>query len=375
MAHLLRKHQHFRVDRALVNMEAEMVKNIKKTLALGLVLVFTAAAFAGCGKVNGTETALTVNGETLSTGTVNLYLRYQQAAYYNLMAAYGMVSAESGYWDNVSDPDTKETYGEAFLSDIKDYMVNMVVTRQHAEEYGCTLTEEQEASISEVAAKFISDNADVCEWIGVSQADAENLVSLITYQSNMYDYMIADVDTEISDDEAAQSTIYYIRLGLTAPSDYEGTAEEYTAERKEMAESILEELRDLKDPETDKMTEIAAAHDETLAAYSGSFGENDEVSAFDEAVLTAAGTLKDGELYDEVIETENALYLIKMEAVFDREATDSKKDSMVLTRQQERYSELLEQWSEEAEITEGSGFKKLKVTDAERYVSEGTVAG
>ncbi len=375
MAHLPRKFRPFRTDRALANMEAEMIKNMKKALALGLVLVFAAAAFAGCGKINGTKTALTVNGEEFSTGTVNLYLRYQQAAYFNLMAAYGMVSSESGYWDGISDSETKQTYGEAFLSDIKNYIVNMAVTRQHAEEYGCALTEEQEAKVSEVAADFISDNATVCEWIGVSQADAENLISLITYQNQMYDYMIADVDTEVTDDEAAQSTIYYVRLGLTAPSDYEGTEEEYAAERKELAESILKDLKDLDDPEVDEMTEKAAAYDDTLTAYSGSFGKNDEATGFDEAVITAAESLKDGELYDGVIETERALYLVKMEAVFDREATDSKKDSIVLTRQQTRYSELLTQWTDESEITEGSGWKALKVTDRERYVTEGTVVG
>ena len=362
---------------ALANLEAEMIKNVKKILALTLVLVFAAAAFAGCGKINGTKTALTVNGEELSTGTVNLYLRYQQAAYVNLMAAYGMVSADSGYWDGISDAETKQTYGETFLSDIKSYMINMAVTRQHAEEYGCALTEEEEAKVSEVAADFISDNATVSEWIGVSQADAENLISLITYQNKMYDYMIADVDTEVSDDEAAQSTIYYIRLGLTPPSEYEGTEEEYAAERKETAESILKDIKDLKDPEMDEMTEKAAAYDDTLTAYSGSFGKNDEAasSGFDEAVVTAAKSLKDGEVYDGVIETERALYLIKLEAEFDREATDTKKDSMVHSRQQERYSELLTQWTDEAEITEGNGWKDLKVTDRERYVTEGTVVG
>lgn len=367
--------QNFHADRALVNMEAEMIKNLKKVLALCLVLVFAAAAFAGCGKIDGTKTALTINGEEFSAGTVNLYLRYQQAAYYNLMAAYGMVSAESGYWDNVSDPDTKTTYGESFLNDIKSYVIDMAVTRQHAEEYGCTLTEEELASISEVASSFISDNAGIIQKIGVSQADAENLISLITYQNKMYDYMIADVDTDISDDEAAQSTIYYIRLGLTPPSDYEGTEEEYAAERREQAESILKDLKELDDPEISEMTEVAAAVDESLSAYSGSFGENDEASAFDDTVLTAAASLKDGEFCDEVVDNGSALYLIKMEAVFDREATNTKKESIVRTNQQERYSELLTQWSEEAEITEGSGWKALKVTDAERYITEGTVLG
>ena len=50
----------------------------------------------------------------------------------------------------------------------------------------------------------------------------------------------------------------------------------------------------------------------------------------------------EGDVTD-IIETENGIYIAKLTSLLDREATDSKKESIVSERKQEQYDSLLEQ--------------------------------
>ena len=62
-------------------------------------------------------------------------------------------------------------------------------------------------------------------------------------------------------------------------------------------------------------------------------------------------TLQDGQVYESVVEGENAYYVVRMDQVLDREATDAEKEQIVNERKQEAYQKLLDEWKEKAEIT------------------------
>ena len=51
-----------------------------------------------------------------------------------------------------------------------------------------------------------------------------------------------------------------------------------------------------------------------------------------------------------MIETDNGLYVAKLKSLLDREATDSKKASIVTERKQEKYDEVLKGWKEDTKI-------------------------
>ena len=51
-----------------------------------------------------------------------------------------------------------------------------------------------------------------------------------------------------------------------------------------------------------------------------------------------------------MIETDNGLYVAKLTSLLDREATDSKKASIVTERKQEKYDEVLKGWKEDTKI-------------------------
>ena len=77
------------------------MNNVKRTVLCGLLAGCLASSMlAGCqGKgVDGSAAAITVNEDTISMGTANYILRYQQAETTLYDGAYGMAQAGS-LWD------------------------------------------------------------------------------------------------------------------------------------------------------------------------------------------------------------------------------------------------------------------------------------
>ena len=79
-------------------------------------------------------------------------------------------------------------------------------------------------------------------------------------------------------------------------------------------------------------------------------------------------TLDDGEVAPDVIETDTAYYVVKLNQKNDEEATETKKESIISTREQDLYTETTDKWMEDADIKEEKKvLKTLKVTDTHKY--------
>lgn len=385
---------------------------MKRTSAKVICGVLTAAMAAtgltACGDstvVDGTQTALVINDEEINLGKANFMLRYQQAtmaSYYETMSS--MLGQEySLSFDALSDESDEDspTVGENLKEDALTSIEQAFLMRQHASEYDVALTDEEVQGAKDAAAAFVEDNdAETLTKLGVTQEDIEDVMQVYAIQSKMYDPMIADVDIEVSDEEAQQSSISYVQVSTEGTqTDENGETVELTdeekAEKKEIAQTFLDRLNASEDPATadfsDLRTEINdelnaqrraeeaaadtaedgtdAAEDSTdeiyLTASETTFGADDE--DLDEALKEAAQTLSDGQVYAEVIEGENAYYVVRMNSVLDREATDSQKETIVQERQAEAYSNQLDTWVEESDISVKRAWNKLEVTDYDLY--------
>ena len=412
---------------------------MKRTSAKVICGVLTAAMAAtgltACGDstvVDGTQTALVINDEEINLGKANFMLRYQQAtmaSYYETMSS--MLGQEySLSFDALSDESDEDspTVGENLKEDALTSIEQAFLMRQHASEYDVALTDEEVQGAKDAAAAFVEDNdAETLTKLGVTQEDIEDVMQVYAIQSKMYDPMIADVDTEVSDEEAQQSSISYVQVSTEGTeTDENGETVELTdeekAEKKEIAQTFLDRLNASEDPTTadfsDLRTEINdelnaqrraeeaaadtaedgtdAAEDSTddaaqpdsaadtgttedasstedttdtdeiyLTASETTFGADDE--DLDEALKEAAQTLSDGQVYAEVIEGENAYYVVRLNSVLDREATDSQKETIVQERQAEAYSNQLDTWVEESDISVKRAWNKLEVKDYDLY--------
>ena len=345
-----------------------MNKVTKKLTGALLAGLLGASFLTGCSKtVDGTQPLLTSGEDTVTVGTGNLMLRMNQAtmlSYYSMMG-----SGTTGIWSQ--DAGNGETYGDTTKKNVLDELENMLVQKQHAADYDVTISEEEHSKIEEAAKAFMDANTEeTIQSLSVSQSDVESLLELYTYQTKMYDPMVADVDTNVEDSEAAQSKITYCRIDISDTQNDDGTTtpltDEEKQEKKEQAQAILDQLQASPDPASADMDAIAKGVNEDLSAVDNTFGDDDTL--LDDKLKEAAKTLQDGQVYGEVVEGENAYFVVRMDSVLDREATDQEKETIVNERQQDAYSDLLDQWKDEADITvNDKEWEKVTLTDTEQF--------
>lgn len=348
-----------------------MMKGLKKGVVLTAALAMATTSLTGCSAkaVDGTATVAVCNEENISMGLAALYTRIQQAQTFNMYYSY-MGTTE--VFSQVLNEETGQTYGEDLKDSAMEDIKTFYLLRQNAANYGVELTEDDLAAISESAAAFMEANdADALAATGVTQADVEELMELYTYQVKMYAAMVADVDTEVSDEEAKQSKVTYVEISLEGTeTDEDGnvialTDDEVQA-KKDQAETILANV--LAAGTDADMDALAKEVDETLASTTSTYGA--DTTTVDASILTAVEGLADGTVVDKVVESEDgkSLYIVRFDADFDREATDTQKETIISERQSEDFNTEVEGWVEAAsfEIKEDV-WKTLKVNDTQIY--------
>ena len=366
----------------------------KKFAAAGLTAAMGVSMLAGCGnkdaKIDGTKTAVTINDEAVSLGAVSFQARFQQAYMYQMYSQY---FGTTQIFDQVMDESTEKTYGDQIKESVLENIEELVLIKQHAADYDVALDDEKKAEIEKIAQAYIDENDEkVRAQIGASKEDVVYLLELQTIQDMMREPMAKDVDTEVSDDEAQQTTVTYLSLAKKTEEDLaadesaadesvsdeslsdESVSEEAKAaqleeankEVKENAEKILADLKASDNAAEADMTAIAAKYDDTLTAASGQFTTNDPTdTTLDAGVVEAAAELKDGEVCDKVIETDTHYYVVRVDKTFAKDETKAKKEQIVKDRKTEAYNNLIDTWKKEADIkVDDKVMATLLITDS-----------
>lgn len=349
-----------------------MNKFKKASLCGVLAMAMMVSVFAGCGKVDGTKTALAVGDEKVSLGTAGFFLRYQQASTTYMLKQYGLSSGT--FWSNQYSAATSSqdamTYGDNLKNSVKDTIVQDVLLRAHASDYSVTIPDELATQIEDAAKTTYEKNQKKMDKMGVSQDNIKEVLELQTYQQLMFEPMTADTDTNVTDDEAKQSSITYARIALTKKDSSTGTTTDATDDEKATYKKELEELltqvKDSGDVANADMKTMASNLDSTnIACTTYSYGADDTVMP--DSVIDAANSLSDGEIYDGVIDTGDYYYLVRMDKTFDKDATESKKQDIVSQRKQTNYNKKLQEWKDAVQVVEESPWKKLEVNDTDAY--------
>ncbi|MDO5345090.1 MAG: hypothetical protein Q4E91_05040 [Lachnospiraceae bacterium] len=261
-----------------------MRTGLKKGLVLGISACMALTSLAGCGKKEGLDSAAavaTLDGEEVSVGAVNFMLRYEQAQF---DSSYG--SFLKSYYGDIWNSDltgTGETYGETFKDQIMNTMERLLLAEKHMADYQVELTDEEKAAITQAASDFIASNdEEVLEKMSATQENVERILTLRTIQTKMETEMCADVDTEVSDEEAAQRTVSYVRFALDREEE---TEEETEASTDSEAESSEEETAAA---QTEEETEASLTEEAT--AKTGSADTEAETEASEETEAAAGET-------------------------------------------------------------------------------------
>ena len=233
-----------------------MNNGLRKAAVIGLSACLALASLSGCSKkdeFNAEAAAVTVNGDEISAGLVKFGAHYSQALMEDLYTMYM----------GVSDPMSQDLYGngstlgDMVKSDVVSSLENMVLAEQKMGDYGVELTDEEKASVTEAATQFMSDNGEeVLERMGATQEIVERYLTLRLIQTKMQPAMSADVDTEVSDDEAAQRKIQYTLFRAETEAETEASSEETT--EAEESESSSEETTEGAEDEASSEVETEA---------------------------------------------------------------------------------------------------------------------
>ena len=394
-----------------------MHNGLKRGLAAGLAAALVVTGLTGCKKNADEKTAsvplVTVGEESVNADAFNFYMRYQQteasgneiaqnASWYKML--YGYYGMDIDPW-NTDLMGTGQTLGDDLKEECIDDVKKMLLAKAHMEELGIEFTAEDQEKAAKAAADFIAANDE--ETLNAMDATPENveqILTLMTIRERAEVPMGADVDTEVSDEEAAQTTISYaILTPKPAEDDEEETelpeedtgvsveegditeeTEEKTNSADETEEEALEELGSEAETETED-PEMAAAKEEAMdiaeallsqmkdaddfdgpvavfqdivdqddvhvSLYSSAitFGADDDYPS--EEIVKACFGQEDGTLIDQVFEVNDSYYVCYVTDGFDEEATAERKEEIVEERRQTLVDDTYASWEEGQEVT------------------------
>ena len=384
-----------------------MSKYGKRILAAGMCASMAMGLLTGCSSSND-EVVAKMGDAKLTLGEANFMLRYSQAQ------TQSYLGAMFGEGTNVFQQDltgSGQAYGETVKESVLNDLKDMTILEQHMSDYNVELTDEDKAAIEEAAKQFIADNSkDVLKEMSATEETVSRILTLYTIQSKMETAIEADVDTEVSDEEAAQKTIQYAYFTIPetesetedateatsadesasetetgteavseteteteATSESETVAEtetEATSETEAASEAASEETsEDTTESETEESAEkketretvqgvidavqggetledAVKAADESKSLTSYSYGADEET--LNENLKNAADALSDGEIASEPVAGENGFYVVQMVSTFDRDATDQKKEEIIKDRKKELYDNKIAEWDTES---------------------------
>ena len=320
----------------------------KRAAMAAAAAALAATTITGCsGSLDTEAVVMTVGDEEVTLGVANFYARMTQAQYetyyLSMMSSNGMTMTAEDMWNQEYEGETTEqTTKDGLLESLQ----NMYLISQHAEEYGVSLTEEEQDAISEAVAQFDEDNtAAAKEAVSGYKKDIEKYLELVTIQSKMDSPMREGVDEEVSDEEAAQKAMNYVFFSYTT-TDESGNSAELSDDEKTALQTTAQNLSERVKAGED-MADVAEESSATVqeATFDG------ESTTYDADLIAAADALEEVGDVTDVIETDSGLYVAQLTSLLDRDATDARKDEIVEERRQEQYDSLLEEWRDATEIS------------------------
>ncbi|MGO5051913.1 SurA N-terminal domain-containing protein [Lachnospiraceae bacterium LCP25S3_G4] len=310
----------------------------KKITILLLSVAMLITTVAGCGKVTDEDVVATVGKDKITVGTANFYTRFQQAQYETYYASF---MGDDMWSSEVSDG---VSYEENVKNGVLENLENMYLLKQHMKEYEVEITDEETEKIKNVAEQFFKDNSlESKKVVSGEKANVEEVLTLLTIQNKIFGPMTKDVDTEVTDEDAAQKSMQYVAFNLTS-KDEEGNAKQLSDDEKvKLKEDATQFLESAKSADDLEAYAKESGYETTTATF------DSESTTVNSELIKAADALGVGE-FTGVVETDNAYYVGKVTSLLDREATDAKKESIINDRKQKAYDLLIEKWKKDTDI-------------------------
>ncbi|MCM1387017.1 MAG: peptidylprolyl isomerase [Bacillus sp. (in: Bacteria)] len=309
------------------------MRNRKKTALCLLMIGILAFSLTGCAgeDVDNVKVVLTTGfdkDEIFRIETISCTMPEMMVYLTNIQNQY-----ESAYGTEIWNINLGDVTLEQNVKDMALAQIAQVKTMNlMAKRYELTLTKEEETQIEHAAQAYYTSLNDMeKQAMGVDEDIIENLYEEYALAHKVYQYIIKDINPEISDDEARTITVQHILI-KTYALDGTGKKIEYTEKAKEDSYRIAKEVWEKAVAGDDFDELIRHYNEDDKSTYSFGKGE------MDPAYERAAFNLGTGEISD-VVETGYGYHIIKCISTFDKEETDSNKIKIVEKRKDEVFGQ------------------------------------
>lgn len=331
---------------------------MKRAAALVLAVSMMAATFTGCGnkEFDGTEVVAKVGETEVTADVANFFARYQQGYYETY---YADTMGEEMWAENIGEG---LSYEEAVKSEVLEALKTLYVVNEYADEYNVSLTKEEKNAIKKAAESFVKANdEDDLALVSGNEEVVTEVLEKITIQHKMRKHMIKDVDRIVSNDEAAQKRAQYVYFSFVETDEEDKIRDLDESEKEQLinkAEALIE---------GGKKTDDFAAYAKEKGYDVSALTFDSETTAPSAVLVEAADSLKEGEFADVVVDKAGC-YVVKLVSSLDKDATNAKKEQIILEREDAEYRETCEKWTEEIgvelneDVWEKIGFQKVGVT-------------
>ncbi len=308
-------------------------KRHRGSLALLLLLLFLFPVLSGCG--DGKRIVLTTGfeeDEVFRMEGISCY-RWEMLIYLtNIQNQYGEVYGQQIWGSTIDGVPLEENVRQTVLARVaKIKMMNLL-----AANYNLELSEEEIALVQQAAKEYFNSlSPEEVEAFGdIKEADIAQMYEEYALAHKVYNYLIADVNPEISDDEARTVVVKQIVLPIVYESA-DGTYLPYSTSDKGLVRTTAEEI----------LTALAdgADFDTLMISYGSpesgvvSFRKNEREAVVEEAVFL----LEEGEVSG-IIEGEQAYYIFYCVTPLDREETDNAKIELAEERRKDAFNQVYE---------------------------------
>ena len=251
----------------------------------------------------------------------------------------------------------EETIGDEAKEEVLNMVTQMAVIGKTAKSQKVTLGSDEKDQALQKAEELMKsaskeDKKKYCLTLQqMTEIFEENLLA-----EKMFYIATDEVDTDISDEEAAQRKIQYIRIltnGTTEDGVHVNLGGQEKAQALKRAEKLLQDARKGED-----FLAFARQNTDGTAAEAviGHPGQN--TGELSNTAAAQAWELKKGQMSG-VVSSEDGYYIIRCVEERDEDATQQRKEKLIEERQTEMFREKYGKWLGDDEIRISKSFWKI----------------